>query len=86
MGNKDDLIKKLCRIPIPTNYTMRELDRLMGKCGCSKFSGGRGSSVGYIHERTKRILQFDAPHSRSELYRYHIKMIIQFLKDIGEID
>ncbi len=36
--------------------------------------------------RTGRILQFDEPHPGNELYLYHIKMTVQFLKDIGEIN
>lgn len=35
---------------------------------------------------TKRILQFDGPHPGNELYRYHIKMIKAFLKEVGEIE
>lgn len=70
---------------MPTSFTTRELDTLMKKCGCSKFEGGRGSGIGYIHEETKRIVQFDGPHPGNKLYRYQIKMIIKFLKEVGEI-
>ena len=85
MPKKDDLLEKLCRKPIPKNFTKRELDILMKKCGCEKFSGGKGSGIGYVHERTKRILQFDELHPGNELYGYQIKKTIQFLHDIGEI-
>ena len=71
MPKKSELIKKLLGRPMPTNYTVRELDALMSKCGC--------------HEKTKRILQFDGPHPGHELYRYQIKMIIEFLREVGEI-
>ena len=57
----------------------------MKNCGCDKFVGGRGSGIGYCHKETKRIIQFDGPHPGHELYRYQIKMVISFLKDIGEI-
>ena len=70
---------------MPANFTVRELDTLMNKCGCIKFNGGRGSGIGYFHEKTKRILQFDGPHPAKELYRYQIKMIIEFLREVGEI-
>lgn len=73
------------RKPIPTNFTKRELDLLMSKCGCEKYQGGRGSSIGYTHKKTHLELQFDEPHPGNELYRYHIKMVIDFLKAIGEI-
>lgn len=86
MPKKSDLLEKLCRKPIPKNFTKRELFLLMGKCGCNSFSGGRGSGIGFVHMETKRVLQFDEPHPGNELYGYQIKNTIQFLKDIGEIE
>lgn len=85
MPKKEGLLQKLCRKPIPKNFTKSELDILMKKCECEKYSGGRGSSIAYLHKETKRILQFDEPHPGKELYIYQIKMTIQFLKDIGEL-
>lgn len=85
MPKKKDLLEKLCKKPAPKNFTIRELDLLMGKCGCEKFSGGRGSGIGFVHSETKRVLQFDQPHPGKELYKYQINKTIQFLKDIGEI-
>ena len=82
MPKKDVLLEKLCRKPIPKNYTKSDLDILMKKSGCEKYSGGRGSSIEYVHTNTKRILQFDEPHPGKELYYYQIKKTIQFLKDI----
>jgi len=86
MPKKKDLLEKLCRKPIPKNFTTRELDLLMKKCNCDKFSGGRGSGIGYVHSKTKRILQFDQPHPGNELYSYQVKKTIQFIKDINEFD
>lgn len=85
MPKKEDLLEKLCRKPSPKNFTMRELELLMGKCGCQKFSGGRGSGIGFVHSGTKRILQFDQPHPGNELYRYQIEKTKQFLRSIGEL-
>ena len=86
MPKKKELLEKLCRKPVPKNFTMRELDLLMGKCDCEKFAGGRGSGIGFVHNGTGRILQFDQPHPGNELYRYQIEKTKQFLKDIGELD
>lgn len=86
MPKKKELIEKLCRKPNPKNFTTRELDLLMGKCGCEKFSGGRGSGIGFVHTETNRILQFDQPHPGNELYRYQIIKTIEFLKEIGQLD
>lgn len=86
MPKKENLLRKLLAKPIPTNFTIRELDGLMSQCGCEKFNGGRGSGIGYVHIATKRIVQFDGPHPGNELYRYQIKMIISFLREVGEIE
>ena len=85
MPSKKDLLWKLQKKPTPQNFTTQELDALMSKCGCKKYPGGRGSSIRYVHEATKRVLQFDGPHPRNELYRYHIKMVIEFLKQIEKL-
>ena len=85
MPKKEELIRKLCRKPGPKNFTKKELDTLMGKCGCKKFQGGRGSGIGFYHEETGRVIQFDEPHPGNELYSYQVKKVVQFLKEIGEI-
>lgn len=85
MANKGKLLEKLLRRPMPNNFTKQELDSLMAKCNCTKFSGGRGSGIGYYHEVTGRSLQFDEPHPGNELYRYQIRRVIEFLKEVGEI-
>lgn len=51
MSKKADLLEKLCRKPIPKNFTKPELDLLMRKCDCEKYSGGRGSSIAYFHNK-----------------------------------
>ena len=84
MPKKRDLIEKLYRKPYPRNFTIRELDALMRKCGCIKFQGGRGSGIGYIHQPSGRILQFDGPHPGNELYRYQIEKVKRFLEETGE--
>ena len=85
MPKKEALIAKLMRKPSPSNFTVRELDALLGKFGCKKDSGGRGSGLRYIHPKTRRILTFDGPHPGNELYRYQIRMVIAYLQDIGEL-
>lgn len=86
MSKKDNLIDKLCRKPLPKNFTTQELDLLMSKCGCEKRQGGRGSSIAYFHKPTGRILTFDGPHPGNELYSYQIKKVIKFLKELSEIE
>lgn len=85
MPKKDKLLEKLMQKRIPKNFSTSELDALLSQCGCTKHSGGRGSAVMYIHSETKLKLIFDAPHPGNELYTYQIKMVRQFLRDVGEV-
>lgn len=85
MGRKEKLIQKLFSTPFPKNFTKQDLDSLMSKCDCRKYSGGRGSSIAYCHTPTMRVLQFDEPHPGNELKTYQIKAARRFLKDIGEV-
>lgn len=84
MPKKKDLIEKLYRKPYPKNFTVRELDMLMAKCNCTRFQGGRGSGIGFVHNKSKRILQFDGPHPGKELYKYQIEKIKKVLDETGE--
>ncbi len=85
MPKKEILIAKLLCKPVPSDFTVRELDVLMSKCGCRKLQGGRGSGLRYVHNKTGRILTFDGPHPGHELYRYQIRMVIAFLKELKEL-
>ena len=69
---------------MPKNFTIKELNQLMVLCNCKKVQGGRGSGIGYCHIPSKRIIKFDEPHPGHELYAYQIKMLREFLKEIGE--
>ena len=84
MSKKETLLRKLFQKSIPRDFTIKELDALMSKCGCEKYSGGRGSGVRYVHIETKRMLTFDLPHPGNELKPYHIKNVRSFLQDVGE--
>lgn len=86
MVKKENLIKKINTKPYPKNFTVNDLNSLMGKCNCTSFSGGRGSSVGFYHKSSGRILQFDKPHPGKELYKYQIVKTLDFLRDIGELE
>ena len=85
MPSKESLLTKLMAKPLPKNFTTKDLDSLMGKSNCEKYQGGCGSGIGYHHLPTGRAIQFDMPHPGKELYRYQVKAVIQFLKEVGEI-
>lgn len=86
MSKKDKLLEKLQQKPITKTFKKSQLDTLMNKCGCTKYQGGRGSGIIYVHDKTKRVLQFDEPHPGDELYKYHVKDVLEFLRNIGEIE
>ena len=50
MSQKDSLVERL--LSKPKDFTIDELESLMGKCCCKKFNRGRtsGSAIAYIHE------------------------------------
>ena len=85
MPTKEKLLGKLFQKVLPHNYTKKEPDSLMKQCNCLKGQSGRGSGVRYYHEPTGRILAFDEPHPGNELYPYQVKLVRQFLREIGEV-
>lgn len=86
MPTKESLVKKLTAKPAPRNFTIKDLDSLMSKSQCEKYQGGRGSGIGYRHAPSGRAIQFDMPHPGKELYRYQVKNVIEFLREVGEIE
>ena len=62
---------------------VKDLRALMAQCGCRKGQGGRGSGIRFFHEASGRILAFDEPHPENELYPYQLKLVRQFLWEIG---
>lgn len=86
MPKKETLVEKLFSERMPRSFTVNELDQLMGKCNCEKKSGGRGSSLRYIHLPSNRVLIFDGPHPGNTLYNYQIKKVRAFLIEIGEVE
>lgn len=85
MSQKEDLINRLKAKP--KNFTIKELDSLMSKCGCEKSNRGRtsGSAIAYYHTATKRVFRIHSPHPKKELKSYVINSVISFLEEIGEI-
>ncbi len=85
MSQKDNLIQRLRSKP--KDFTVAELDSLMGKCGCVKNCRGKtsGSAIAYIHDETQRVLKFHTPHPKKELKMYMIDRVIDFLEEVGEI-
>lgn len=85
MSQKENLILRLKSRP--KDFTIAELDSLMSKCGCYKSNRGKtsGSAIAYIHEKTQKMLKIHSPHPQSELKRYAIDCVIDFLERVSEI-
>lgn len=84
MPTKEKLLQKLFQKRLPRNFTKQDLGALLAQCGCRKGQGGRGSGIRFFHEKSGRVLAFDEPHPENELYPYQIKLVRQFLREIGE--
>lgn len=83
MSSKQKLRDRFLRKD-PT-LTIANMDTFMKQCGCVKATSGRGSGIRYVHMSTKRIITFDGPHPQKELKRFHLKKIVEFLKEVGEV-
>lgn len=85
MSRKEKLIRRLMSNPV--DFTIQELETLLGLAGCIRNNGGRtsGSKVEYSHPPTGLDLSIHRPHPGNELKPYVIKLVIEFMKKIGEI-
>lgn len=85
MSQKERLLNRLKTKP--KDFTIAELDSLMGKCGCYKSNRGKtsGSAIAYIHEKTGKEIRIHSPHPQKELKRYVIDNVLEFLEDTSEI-
>lgn len=85
MSQKDDLIARLRSRP--KDFTIRELDSLMNKCGCEKSNSGKtsGSRIAYVHVKTQLVYKTHSPHPQPVLKSYVIDDVLEFLMKVGEI-
>ena len=85
MGKKDAMTARL--LSMPKDFEQREMDTLMGQCGCDKNNRGKtsGSAIQYVHRATQRVFTYHRPHPGNILKPYVLKAAIQFLRSVGEI-
>ncbi len=85
MGRNDKLLKRL--LAKPKDFTYDELKKLLSSFDCLEDNKGRvsGSRVAFVHEATGTILRLHRPHPKKELKEYQIKLVIDFLKNLGMI-
>lgn len=69
----------------PKDFSVDELETLMGHCDCEKSTRGKasGSAIAYIHKPTQKALYMHTPHPTKIFKQYQIKEIISFLESIG---
>ena len=85
MSKKEALVERL--LSKPTDFTERELDTIMGQCGCVKDNKGKtsGSRICYYHIATKQTLRLHSPHPGSVLKPYQVNDALSFLRQVGEL-
>ena len=85
MSKKDKLLQRILKQP--KDFTINELDALLGAHNCAKLVSGKtsGSKIQYTHVPTGRDLCIHSPHPSNELKPYVIKLIIRYLKETGEL-
>lgn len=82
MARKDKLIARLRSGP--KDFTWAEACTLMGACGFELKNRG-GSRRMFIHTETRRKVGMHEPHSRSALLPYELDLLIDGLREVGEI-
>jgi len=85
MGRSIKLLERL--LARPKNFTYDELKKLLLSSGCFEANKGKtsGSRVAFVHKETGTILRLHKPHPNNELKVYQIKLVIEFLKNLGVI-
>ena len=82
--NQKELERLLSR---PTDYTYKELSKLLTGLGYKESNQGKtsGSKVKFINPDTNHKIMIHKPHPSPVLKMYVIDLVIKQLKDIGEI-
>ena len=82
MSQHDILISRaLC---IPKDFTYDELVKLVSYFGY-KVKQGKGSRVKFYRELDKKVISIHKPHSGNIVKQYILRIVIDNLKDEGEI-
>jgi hypothetical protein len=82
MARKDRLIARL--LSKPRDFTWAETCTLMKGCGFD-LENRRGSRRMFIHVQTQLKVGMHEPHSRPALLPYELDLLIDGLKNVGEI-
>jgi len=85
VSRKDKLLEKLRAKPAPTDFSWRELVRLMAGFGYIVKNQG-GSKRVFFNKSTGRLLSLHEPHPAKVIKQYCIKDVVKHLVEIGAID
>ena len=85
MSKHDKLIKKLKTKP--KDFTYNELKTLLIGLGYKELSKGKtsGSRIAFLHQKTKHLIRLHKPHPKNILKMYQINLILDELRNTGEI-
>ena len=86
MGSKEKRLKRL--LSKPKDFSYDELRALLHSIGYKEYTKGKtsGSRVMFAKQDSGRNLSLHIPHNPPYLKRYAIELIIDFLKESGDIE
>lgn len=82
MARKEKLVDRLRGKP--KDYTWSEACAVMKACGFELYNRG-GSRRMFRHTRTRRKVILHEPHPRPTLLAYQMELLIEGLREVGEI-
>lgn len=83
MSKKIKLFERLCERP--KNFTWDEACSLMRQCGFT-LKNGSGSARMFVHASTRQKVRLHEPHPRNTLLPYMVDILIEALREAGEIE
>lgn len=85
MSQIDTLKQRI--LMMPKDFTYREAKKLLESMGFQEKNQGKtsGSRVKFYREMDKRVISLHKPHPGDIMKQYSVKLLVDFLKDLGEL-
>lgn len=86
MGTSDKLTKRV--LSVPSDLTYSELKNFLKQFGYQEDTKGKtsGSRVRFIRETDNSIILLHKPHPGNIVKQYAIKLVINTIKEQGDLD
>ena len=84
MSQKEKLLKRL--YTLPRDFTLDEMTSLLRYLGYEPFQSGKtsGSAIQFVNG-AKEVIRFHRPHPENTLKRYVLVLVLDKLKEGGDI-